>query len=535
MISQLARFFESWVKFLCESYEVANMTSQVALMNHSGVALASDSVVTFGDSKTFPDVSKIFTLGHPHQIAIMISGSASYIPGGILWERVISLWKENLGNLKAFDTFEEYVASLIGFLKSNEKINVTEQNEFALQRAIIRWLMDYYPIKVYFETLELSSNLGGLEVESTNLTGDFEKNIEIECFKELKKFKIHQDKCFEDWMNNHEFALRYERLGKSQTKIIHFVSSFFEDIFQHHHTHSDDWNDDSVKGVDFSELILRHISFQLTHELSKDVSGLIHQGQEKTCITVAGFGENDISPKMVELVSAWNEWGSESKSERLKHPTARIIEGFYLRKISSYGDSGRLYAYCDQCLEANGKFVNMEKEECVHSPNRQNQNRRHQSAPAFVRGIAIRSEIDTVLNGMRRESFRGLMDTGEYAAKTTEELCNIILTNISELKGFGKVAMKNLTEMFQEDTFPRIFYTIQSKLHQSIEEDGWVKRRQEFREVIAKLPMSDLARFSRHLVNHESEIMRLTNPVRSVGGKITVLTITKEEGPVFHD
>jgi hypothetical protein len=95
--------------------------------------------------------------------------------------------------------------------------------------------------------------------------------------------------------------------------------------------------------------------------------------------------------------------------------------------------------------------------------------------------------------------------------------------------------MKNLSEMFQEETFPAIFNLIQSKLHHSIEEGGWVKRRQQFRDVIANLPMKDLARFSRHLVNHESEIIRLTKPVRSVGGKITVLTITKEEGPVFHD
>jgi hypothetical protein len=506
------------------------MTSQVALMNHSGVALASDSVVTFGDSKTFPNVSKIFTLGHPHQIAIMISGSASYIPGGILWERVISLWKENLGDLKAHDSFDEYVTSLIEFLKSNEKINQAEQNNFALQRAIIKWLMDYYPIKVYFETLKLSSNLEDLEIETTNLTGDFKRNIETECFKELKKFKIHQDEYFEDWMKNPKFSLRYMRLEKSQKEIIAVISNYFNDIFQYHHTHSDDWGVDFVTGVDFSELILRHVAYQLTPELSNNVSGLIHKDQESTSITVAGFGENDISPRMVELVSAWNEWGSEAKAKRLKHATAKVVQGFYLRKMSSFDDSGRLFAYCDECLEANGKYVDMEKEECEHS-----RNKRHQSASAFVRGIAIHSEIDTVLNGMRRESFPSLMDTGEYAKNTAEILCNGILTDISELKGFGKVAMKNLSEMFQEETFPAIFNLIQSKLHHSIEEGGWVKRRQQFRDVIANLPMKDLARFSRHLVNHESEIIRLTKPVRSVGGKITVLTITKEEGPVFHD
>ena len=523
-------FLEIWVNFLCEAGGEPTMTSQVALMNHSGVALASDSVVTFGDSKTFPNVSKIFTLGEPHHVAIMVSGSANYIPGGVLWERVISLWKENLGKQKALDTFDEYVASLIEFLKSNETINDADQNNFALQRAITKWLIDYYPIRVFFESLELSSNLVAMKLESTKLAGDFAKNIETECFKELKEFKINQDEYFENWMKNPKFELRYKRLQKSQMDIIDSVTEHFDNIFQFHHTLSDEWDKDSVTGVNFSELILRHLCYELTPDLSENASGIIHQHQERTYITIAGFGENDISPKMVELLSSWNEWGSESKTTRLKHPTAKIVEGFYLRKLSSFGDSGRLYAYCDECLETSGKFVNMELEECEHG-----YNRRYQSASAFVRGIAIHSEIDTVLNGMRRESFGNLMNPAEYARETAEMLCNGILSDISELKGFGKVAMKNLSEMFHDDTFPRIRDTIQAKLHHSIQEDGWVKRRQEYRDVIAKLPMHDLARFARHLVNHESEIMRLTEPVRSVGGKISVLTITKEQGPVFHD
>lgn len=501
-------------------------------MNHSGVALASDSVVTFGDSKTFDKVAKIFTLGEPHHVAIMVSGSANYIPGGILWERVISLWKENLGNQKALDTFDEYVASLVEFLKSNEMINDAGQNDFALQRLSIGWLLDYYPIKVFWDAMKLSTNIEAMERESTRLAADdFAKNIETECFKSLKEFKKHQDEHFEVWMKDPNFKLRYKRFQKSQTDIIRSVAEFFDNRFQYHHTQSDEWDEDSVTGVNFTELIMRHFCYKLTTDLSENPSGIIHEEQERTYITVAGFGENDISPRMVELLSSWNEWGSESKTTRLKHPTARIVEGFYLRKRSDLKDSGRLFAYCDECLETSNKFVDMEVEDCEHP-----KNLRHQSASAFVRGIAIREEIDTVLNGMRRKSFGILMDdSAEYARETAEMLCNGILSDISELKGFGKVAMKNLSEMFQEDTFPRILGTIQSKLHRSIQEDGWVKRRQEYRDVVAKLPMHDLSRFARHLVNHEAEITRLTQPVRSVGGKIFVLTITKEQGPVFHD
>ena len=93
------------------------VTSQVALMNRMAVALASDSMVTFGSYQTFPNVNKIYTLGGRHKIAVMVSGSATYIPGNIHWERVVAMWGENIGSDKTLDSLDEYVKEFIHFLQ----------------------------------------------------------------------------------------------------------------------------------------------------------------------------------------------------------------------------------------------------------------------------------------------------------------------------------------------------------------------------------------------------------------------------------
>ena len=60
-------------------------------------------------------------------------------------------------------------------------------------------------------------------------------------------------------------------------------------------------------------------------------------------------------------------------------------------------------------------------------------------------------------------------------------------------------------------------------------------RRDRFRNVVKFLPLPLLADFARNMVEIEADIRGLLEPVRSVGGKITVATITREEGFKFID
>ena len=51
------------------------MTSQVVLLNGFGVAIASDSAMTLGESRTYDTAEKVFPIGGVHPIAVLHSGS----------------------------------------------------------------------------------------------------------------------------------------------------------------------------------------------------------------------------------------------------------------------------------------------------------------------------------------------------------------------------------------------------------------------------------------------------------------------------
>jgi hypothetical protein len=57
-----------------------------------------------------------------------------------------------------------------------------------------------------------------------------------------------------------------------------------------------------------------------------------------------------------------------------------------------------------------------------------------------------------------------------------------------------------------------------------------IKRRQRFRDAAEFFPIPNLADFAHSLVRMEAEICHWMDSVRSVGGPIDVLTITKEDG-----
>jgi len=506
------------------------MTSQVVLMNTVGVALASDSMVTFGTDQTFPSVSKIFTLGGDHKIAIMVSGSANYIPGNILWERVVAMWSEHIGADKTLSSIDEYVKEFIHFLQHEPELNNETDNSFALQRTVIKWLyLEVGAIKIY---LDAKNTMDSTKQTFDKLnTDEFLKNLEKHCFNQLRNFKILQNSMVKEKMGDAKFKLSYERLKKYNRENILAAIERISTQFQHHSVESDDWDDEDdgdVRGVNLFELVVAHLAYSLTSDNNSDRK-LMYPGQEHTQITLTGFGDNDVVPKMVELISTWSEWGSTPLRERKKHQTVQVCEGFVIRKQTTLTDQGNLILLCDECTPQKGHEVKLEDDNCDHR-----ENRRHQSAIAFLRGIAVKTEIDTVLNGMRRESFPALDNPGRYAGKTASMLSAGILNDIHQIKGFGEDKMSKLTNLFKTETSEKISSLLQSGLRE-MNAEGWIKRRQEFREIVARLPMAELGRFAHHLVNHQAVITHLMEPIRYVGGEIKLALVTKEKGVEFID
>jgi hypothetical protein len=94
------------------------MTSEIAIMNTGGVALAADSAVTIsGVQKVYHSARKLFKLSDAHAVGIMIYGNASFLD--VPWESIIEVYRKHMGD-KCFDTLEAYTKSFFDFLHEND-------------------------------------------------------------------------------------------------------------------------------------------------------------------------------------------------------------------------------------------------------------------------------------------------------------------------------------------------------------------------------------------------------------------------------
>ena len=93
------------------------MTTEVAIINPQGIALAADSAVTTSKEQVWVHANKLFSLSPFNDIGIMIYGSASFI--GHPWETIIKCYRKEIGN-KKFNTVSECTENFLKFLHSAE-------------------------------------------------------------------------------------------------------------------------------------------------------------------------------------------------------------------------------------------------------------------------------------------------------------------------------------------------------------------------------------------------------------------------------
>jgi len=119
------------------------MTSQVAVANHSGVAVASDTVTTShveGGTKTIGNSHKIWEIGPEHRVLVLHSGAVTQ--NGVTLKLLLNEWSTTLS--KPLDTLEDYVDSYITWMNRERNIH-TQESEF---RRVNYLLNDhYYEIK----------------------------------------------------------------------------------------------------------------------------------------------------------------------------------------------------------------------------------------------------------------------------------------------------------------------------------------------------------------------------------------------------
>jgi hypothetical protein len=270
------------------------MTAQVALMNKSAIALATDSAVTIntsGGDKIYNTVNKLFTLSKYYPIGIMIYGSAQFM--GIPWESVIKIYRKQLKD-KPFSSLKEYSDDFINFLKnSQELINVRDEVDYFRQC--------------------FGGYLSRIEKEIDNKVKERLKNKNRLSKKNLQEISDNIiEKHFDDWQNESKLEIKEAESFIKQSKKLFSkeIKSFIESIFEKYPL--------SVS----SKRKLEEFAIFL---FSKD-----RFRNNSSGIVIAGFGEQEIFPSLVNFsvegrIKNYLKYKLEREFSTNTHGTASII------------------------------------------------------------------------------------------------------------------------------------------------------------------------------------------------------------------
>lgn len=74
------------------------MTSEIAILNRSAVALAADSALTVRKEKVWNNTNKLFSVSSNNDIGVMIFGHGDHC--GVSWEIIIKIFRKHIGKKK---------------------------------------------------------------------------------------------------------------------------------------------------------------------------------------------------------------------------------------------------------------------------------------------------------------------------------------------------------------------------------------------------------------------------------------------------
>lgn len=113
------------------------MTTELAILNKNGIALAADSAVTVTHSpqrqKVYNTANKLFMLSKYHPVGIMVFGNASFM--GMPWETVIKDFRQKLDET-SYPTIADYARAFIeNFEQGASLITAADQAEYFEQEV----------------------------------------------------------------------------------------------------------------------------------------------------------------------------------------------------------------------------------------------------------------------------------------------------------------------------------------------------------------------------------------------------------------
>ncbi|QAZ45919.1 hypothetical protein [Mesorhizobium sp. Pch-S] len=111
------------------------MTAEIAILNKSAVALATDSKVTLtqsGRQKTYDTVDKLFSLSKTEPVGAMIYGNAEFI--GFPWETIVKEYRRKTPNV-SFPTVFDWADNFTKFLKEFFPFGQSDEDAVAVAIA----------------------------------------------------------------------------------------------------------------------------------------------------------------------------------------------------------------------------------------------------------------------------------------------------------------------------------------------------------------------------------------------------------------
>lgn len=235
------------------------MTSEVAVINASAVALAADSAVTIGQQKIYNSALKLFSLSKVHPVGVMIYGNAQLLKTP--WETMIKVYRQELGG-RSFDTLEEYAHDFVDYL-SNHAAFFSEDDQ-----------RDWFLTTVYICIKMIKNNL----VE--HVRDLIDSNGKVTAKETSAILKSVVDEMHEDF--------------GSRSRLESVPNGFEENLISKHKKGIESIRKDVLGNVNCSATTLSKISDIIIFANTRDIFSNAASG-----LVIAGYGSHDIFPSVI--------------------------------------------------------------------------------------------------------------------------------------------------------------------------------------------------------------------------------------------
>lgn len=294
------------------------MTAQIAIMNKSAIALASDSAVTItarsdNKSKIYNTINKLFTLSKFAPVGVMIYGNSEFLKTP--WETIIKIYRQRLGD-KTFKKIDDYANDFIAFLFKSKDLFSDEIRD-----------QDLY----FYNAISLYSLLNGINYSIENLFKNSSQVSEVEIKKTIDKaISIH---------------LSFIR---SATLLGHINPSVPKMILENHRSEFYSQIDDIFQKLPLTILQKLKLIWICSNYPCRDLFD-----ENRSGVVIAGFGEDDVFPHLRSFLFQGNykeliKYKPDKKGDISQNNSATIFP---------FAQSDMVGEFMEGCHPAQSNFI----------------------------------------------------------------------------------------------------------------------------------------------------------------------------------